>query len=448
MPSLMQEPTVPLHRDPEYDVEAGVSIGFLNRVIATALSSGALPSSFTFTAALRDEQLGARVDYSLRIGIRTAALFSAPNEDRQIGIRLIYEGLVTVQVRLDEWTFAAPAGPHVEPELDEKFETPFEGEFEATAQMELAAIDGARLVRISFARLLRADLHHIGDLLIGADFNELVRRVCERVAIVRLRTTFVLPKLNGLSGSLPAPLQWLLNSASGQIGAVDLKVVGGAPATDPDEIHLLLQADQNMGQQSYSAVRAFTGDAFDIGAAVSLRWLRQIEQDFWIGELIPRRFNDQGVPDPGGKVAIMRLSATFFPRTLQVRCSIRREFIGLPVNLDATLEVRPFLQNGLLYVDLVNSDIDLNLAWARQTAWSLVFFVVRDLIGRLVLRAVDELIEPWTQTLLEQFVQGRGIDLRRRFDWPGTPFKIDLWPSVIDITPRRLLIGADLRLHA
>ncbi|WP_374652321.1 hypothetical protein [Dongia sp.] len=436
-----------LKRNPEYDLQVGVREAFLNDALALAMSTGIVPSKFNSSLFIVEPTIDARVSTTVTLQILKAELFSAPAADRTIGLRVEYDGNIRTEVDLAEWTFQGPSGVYIDPGIDEDFDIPFKGTFEVTADLIVAEIDDSHLLTINFGRLTRFDLHNIGDLALGADFNELVRRIFERIGIVKLREKIRFPGLNGLAGSLPAPLKALLDSASGQLGLLDLKIVGGSSVQDPDEVHILLQAQQNLGHQSYADVQSLSKDQFDVAAAITLRWLQQIEQDFWLGDVIPRRFNDKGRPDQNGKIDVLRLSATFLKTTIQVRTSLQRKLVGLPIRVDATLEFRPRIDGGLLFVDLVSSDIDLGLGWARSTGWGLAFFVFRELAGRLLLRAVNVALEPWVNEQIEQFLDGRGVDLRRRILWTGTPFSVDLVPSVAMVSPQQLLLGARLQLQ-
>ncbi|WZV77977.1 hypothetical protein AAFM48_07605 [Burkholderia pseudomallei] len=57
------------------------------------------------------------------------------------------------------------------------------------------------------------------------------------------------------------------------------------------------------------------------------------------------------------------------------------------------------------------------------------------------------MLEPWADTVLSNFLNGKGIDLRRKIVWQGTPFKVDLYASFINITATELTFGLALNLH-
>jgi hypothetical protein len=445
MPPILKPMNSALVGNPEYDLDSGISEGFLNNTMAQALASGVIPRRFVTGNNISDPDLGCTINYRLECRVDSAIIFSEPSQARRIGVRLKYSGTIETEFKLEEWKFQSASGSYVDPTLDEPFATTFSGVLEATGEVTIAPVDDANVVSIQFSELLRADINNIGDLHFGPDVNELVRRIFERIGIVRLRTTFAFPRLNGLAGSLPGPLGELLGSASGQIGLVDLKVLGAQTAI-PDEIHLLLQAEQNLGHQRYQEVAAFTRYTFDVGLAVSQRWTRQILQDLWIGGTIPNRFNDQGRPDVGGQVHVTRLDITFLAGTVQVHATIARKAIGVPITLAATLQVRPYFSGGLMFIELIASDIDISLGWAVNTGWSMVFFALRDIVAKILLRGINELLEQWSLPILKQFIEGRGIDVRRRFKWAGTPFQVDISPVALEWTPTRVILGSNLQL--
>ncbi|GGD75343.1 hypothetical protein GCM10008012_19260 [Rhizobium anhuiense] len=419
---------------------------FLNRVIDFAITSGELPRRFKTNKSVVEPDLGATIGIEFECDFDVVELFSRAGVDRRIGIHIEYSGSIRSRFQLDEWTFSGPAGGYSDPALDESFICDFSGILEATADVSISGVGGAQIATVRFGQLLRADLNSIGDLTFGPAVNAIVRQIFERIGVVRLRTAFAFPALSGLAGSLPAPANEIFGTPSGQFGTTDLKVVGGQNAATPDEIHVLLEADQNVGHQHYSDVEAFTDGAFDVGLAVGYRWTRQVLQDLWAGGAIPIKFDDHGRPDSTGKVILHRVDFTFMEGSLQIHAQIGREVIGIPLELDATLEVAFRFSNDLLFVDLLASNIDINLGWAKSAGWAAVFFVVRDVIIRLMLRGVNEALDAWSLPLLQRFLDGLGIDLRQRFRLSGTPFQIDLLPNAITCGADAMLFGCRINL--
>ena len=446
MPVSVPTAQPPIFDGGDYDIQAGVALDFLNRVIEFAITSGDLPHQFKTQNSIVEPSLGVMVGLEFECNLDVVRLFSQVAEDRRIGIYIEYSGSIRSRFQLNEWTFNGPAGTYRDPALDELFICDFSGVLEATADVSISGVGGAQIVVIRFGQLLRADINNIGDLTFGPVVNEIVRQIFERIGVVRLRTTFAFPALSGLAGSLPAPTGEILGTPSGQFGTTDLKVVGGQDAATPDEIHVLLEADQNVGHQHYSEVEAFTGGAFDVGLSVGFRWARQVFQDLWVGGAIPTRFDDYGRPDRTGKVVLHRVDFTFMNGSLQIHARIGREMIGIPLELDATLEVEFRFSNNLLFVDLLASNIDINLGWAKSAGWATVFFVVRDVIVRLILRGVNEALDAWSLPLLQRFLDGLGIDLRQRFRLPGTPLQIDLLPNSIKCKADAILFGCRINL--
>ena len=70
-----------------------------------------------------------------------------------------------------------------------------------------------------------------------------------------------------------------------------------------------------------------------------------------------------------------------------------------------------------------------------------------EVIAQPVLRGVADVLEPIAEALLDAFLSGRTIDLRRHLAWSGTPFAVDLTPTEIVITARDIRLAAALGLH-
>jgi len=445
MPALVPTAHPSVFDGGDYDIQAGIALEFLNRLIGFAIVSGDLPHQFKSQNSIVEPDLGATVSLETQYVLDVVRLFSRAGVDRGIGIHIEYSGTIRSRFQLDKWSFNGLAGPSEDPALDEVFICDFSGVLEATAEVFISGVGGSQMAAIRFGQLLRADLNNIADLDFGPTMNEVVRQILERIGVVRLRTTFAFPALSGLVGSLPAPAGEILGTPSGQFGTTDLKVVGGREAR-LDEIHVLLEANQNVGRQHYGHVDAFTGGTSDVGLLIGYRWARQIFQDLWAGGAIPIQFDDHGRPDPTGKVVLHGIDFTFMDGSLQIHARIGREVIGIPVELDATLEVSFRFANDLLFVDLLASDIDINLGWAKSAGWASVFFIVRDVIVRLILRGVNEALDAWSLPVLQRFLDGLGIDVRQRFRLTGTPLQIDLRPSIIACKADAILFGCRINL--
>lgn len=185
----------------------------------------------------------------------------------------------------------------------------------------------------------------------------------------------------------------------------------------------------------------------DFGAQVSYRWLRQIAQDLWAGGQIPRRFTDAGVPDANGNVTVTAFDVTFFDGTLLMNATLSAVVSGFTLSANIVFEVSLKINQGILTAELVSLDIDFRATWSQNGAISLMFFVAYELVGRLILRAVDETLEEWTEPLLQKWISGLGIDLRRHFSIKGTPLSVDLVPTGLEITLTTVAIDAQIDVH-
>ena len=434
-------------RAPRYDLEGAVTIELLNRALDLAIRTGALPSSFTADFASHDDHLKLTLTTTITlrlIGPRLVAVAGAPH---RLGLQSDFAGEIVNRIVLSDWQIAAPAGPHLEPGLDRTVTVDLHGSFTATADAVPRAVDGKELVALSFAGLQALDIDTIDDVPQGPTFREAVRRVLDRIGVVALRTQLLYPALSGLPGSLPAPLHGLTDTFSGQAGLVDFKVVQ-QPDGSGGEVHLLLQAKTDLGQQDYDAVGPLCVPGADLAASVDAQWIREIMQDLWAGGLWPpRRFATNGRPDPDGPVEIRRIDLTLFDDgTMQIGVDLNGKVLGVPLELAVLVRIRPRIDAaGLLFADVVSVDTELD--WARAGALSLVFFVLRDIGGFLLLRAVDEALGHWTAALLEQYLAGKGIALARHFAWSGTPFTVDLGARWLRVTSDSLTLGANLAIH-
>ncbi|HYD05913.1 MAG TPA: hypothetical protein VEC60_09310 [Reyranella sp.] len=433
-------------RRPEYDLQIALTNDLLDRALAAAFAAGLLPSHFATSISAADGDLGLTVRADLGLGVSDVHFFS-PGADREIGLRAKWQGELVIRVTLAEWRFDTPAGPYVDPGLEEVFTIPFEGDFAASADIVLVQLGQVQALTVNFARLYTLGIKRIGDLVPGRDFTEVLRLALERIAVVALRTEVRFPALNGLAASLPAPARAVTDSQSGRIGATELKVVTGTAAA-PESVQLLIQARQNMGQQSYPDVVAVAAGRSDLAVFLSLRFLAQILQDLWVGQVIPRRFDDNGHPDPGGSVTLDRLSfTTTATGELRVRATVNRKVIGIPAALTATVELTPSVEDGRLVARDVDIDLDVSLGWARAAGMGALFFVLYQIVAHILLRAFADILEPWAADKLEAFLEGQSIDLRRQIAWQGTPLRLDLAPAHIEAAPTGVLVGLALNIH-
>jgi hypothetical protein len=449
MPAVSSIPVTPAgEHSTGYDLQVSLSEDFLNRVIAAAIASGALPSSFAMNAGFADDDIALTTKADLTLRWSDIALYSEAGQNQEIGIRAKWAGTLVIRITMAEWKISTAADSYTDPALDQTFTIPFAGDFAATADVLLKQLSDNQLLTVSFARLDKLDIARIGDLKPGKDFTEFVRLVIERIAVVALRKSFLFPSLNALAGSLPGPAGEILEARSAQIGATDFKVTTADDAGAPDEIQLLMQARQNLGQQAYQSVQSVVTGGGDIAIGVSTTLLNQLLYDFWLGSIIPYRLDDSGKLDPNGKVTVERVSfTTFDDGRVLIRGTARRDLIGIPVSLTASVIMKPVMSGGMLSVGNVDVTLDVNFDWAKAAGVTLVFLVLYEVIARLVLRGVADILEPVAESLLDAFLSGKTIDLRRKLDWNGMPFSADLTPTQLAITAREIRIAAALGLH-
>ncbi|WP_316164972.1 MULTISPECIES: hypothetical protein [unclassified Bradyrhizobium] len=407
-----------------YDLEASLDHRFLSAILMHALASGVIPSHFETGFSFSDGNLGLSIKTRLLVQVDQASVIHIRGRDRSVGLSVSYSGFIENSIDLADWTIATPdGGTYTESGLNRTFDVPFSGKLVAIASLSFAAVGSSNLLIISFAGLADLSMHNIGDLAIGAKFNELIRQVFERIWVVTLRTQITFPNLNGLAGSLPAPAKQIFDSDAGQLGLLDLKdVAGGAPSRE--ELHVLLEADQNLGHQSYSADVVFA-QGFDFAVGVGSRWLKQILQDLWIGGVIPTVFDNAGKPDPAGEVFLTELDITLFDGSIQFSATLQKTVV-VPIAVKAVIELAPQAKGGLISFRVVNTNIDIGLPWAVAGGWASVFFVVWEVMLKMVLRAADAILDPWAQSQLQKFLDDQTIQLTPAIQWSGTPYKIDL----------------------
>ncbi|ESW67182.1 hypothetical protein X771_15045 [Mesorhizobium sp. LSJC277A00] len=422
-----------------FDLEASIEHKFLSDVLMHALSSGLIPSDFETGFSFSEGSLGLDVKSRLLAHIDDASIVHVRGQDRVIGLELSYSGVIENTIGLSEWTINLPdGGTYVDPAINHTFRLPFKGKLTAAASLNFHTLGNSNLLVIAFTGLTDLSLHNIGDLAIGARFNELIRQVFERIWVVTLRTQIALPNLNGLAGSLPAPANEIFGSDAGQLGLLDVKdVVGGKPSRE--ELHVLLEADQNLGHQSYASVAVLPrGFAFAVG--VGSRWLKQILQDLWIGGVIPTTFDNSGKPDPAGDVFLTELDVTLFDGTIQFSATLQKTII-IPIAVKAVIELEPKAAAGLISFRVVATNIDISLPWAVAGGWAAVFFVLWEAILKMVLRGADAVLAPWAQSQLQKFLNDQTIELKPSIQWTGTPYTVDLAVNGLLAGRERLIAG-------
>lgn len=422
-----------------FDLEASLDHSFLSAVLELALSSGVIPSKFETGFSFSDGTLGLSVRTRLAAQIDDASIVHVAGRDRALGLAVSYSGIIENTINLAEWAVNTPdGGVYTDPAINQTFQVPFSGKLTAIASLGFDPIGNSNLIVIAFAGLTDLSLHNIGDLEVGANFNELIRLMFERIWVVTLRTQITFPNLNGLAGSLPAPANVIFGSDAGQLGLLDLKdVAGGKPAYE--ELHVLLQADQNLGRQSYTN-DAILPEQFDFAVGVGSRWLRQILQDLWIGGVIPTTFDDSGKPDPGGNVFLTELDVTIFDGTIQFSATLEKTIV-FPIAVKAVIELEPRATAGLISFRVVATNIDISLPWAVAGGWAAVFFVLWEAILRMALRGADAILAPWAQSQLQKFLDDQTIELKPVIVWTGTPYTIELAVDGLLASRERLIAG-------
>ena len=374
MPAVPSTPIIPAGQHSDgYDLQVSLSEDFLNRTIATAIGAGVLPSSFAMSYGLADDDIALTAKADLTVKWSNIDLYSEVGQDQKIGLKANWNGTLVIRVTMADWKISSAAGAYTDPGLDQTFTIPFNGDFAATAAVTLKQLGDQEVLAVSFACLEKLDVARIGDLAPGRDFTEFMRLTIERIAVVALRKSFLFPALNALAGSLPSPVGEILDARSAQIGATDFKVTsagGGAP----DEIQLLLQAKQNLGQQAYQSVQSVVTNGGDIAIGISTTLLNQLLYDFWLGSVIPYRFDDSGKLDPNGKVTVERVSfTTFDDGRLLIRGTAQRDLIGIPVALTASVVLEPTIAGGVLSVGNVDVTVGADFGWAKAAGITLVF---------------------------------------------------------------------------
>lgn len=429
-------------RFPLYDLQGAVTLDFLNRALKLAFQTGILPTEFSFTTSFHDDNLQLSNTTTLTLLIVAPTLFGEPGSPHQIGLKSAFTGNIVSNTIMAELHISTPSGDHIEPGLNQSTKLTFKGNFAATANVMLSSVNDKELVSLSFADLLELDIGIIDDIPQGANFKETLRRVFSRINVVALRTQILYPKINGLPGSLPTPFRQLTDTFSGQSGVFDFKVVNRNDGMG-SEMHVLFEALVNLGRQSYDSVKGICSTNTDLSISVDYQWMREILQDFWSGgQWPPRKFNTRGEPDQNGTIVINKIDFTLFDDS---SIQIGTEITNISLNLTVIIRVKPRIESGMLFVDVLNINTDIE--WAKSSALSIIFFVLRDLGGFLILRAVDEILDKWTMQQLNDYLNGKGIDLRRSFAWTGTPFKLDLIGSEIGVTSINLTFGAKLAIH-
>lgn len=228
-----------------YDLQGGVTTAFLDRVLAAAINTGILPNKFTATVIHDDTDLGLTVKIDVGVEIEHLSFFTEEGQYHQIGLAGDFTGTLTITTTLTEWSFTSVIGGYTDPALSDETTLPFSGNFRATGEVTFVNVSGSNMVQIGFSGLESFDFQQIGPLQPGPALTEVVRRVAERIGVVALRTQVKFGPLGGLPGSLPAPSDAILPTASGVLGSIDLKVVEGSSAGLTDEIQVVVQSQQN-----------------------------------------------------------------------------------------------------------------------------------------------------------------------------------------------------------
>lgn len=426
-----------------YDLTASMSEAFLNRILEACISAGIVPVHFS-GGPVGGTSAALRMNHQERfeLDLIDPALFVETGNTKHVGIRSDFRGSATVDVHFEEWRLSGTPGGHVEPAEDFGFTIPFEGHFEATGRLEFRDEDNERLLVLSFAQLGHLDIIKIGDLPPGPRFTEVVRRVVERIAVTELRLAIRVPQVNGLIMSMPTPLRYIFDAQSAQIGSIDVKVVDVPRQNTGDELQMLVQAEQNVGWEDYDGSSSHTG-THDLAIVLSHRWLQQLRTDFWIGGVIPRFFDDSGMPRSNGPIHLKRFSFTLTRNgTLVARIRASRSFLGITVSANVRIEATLVAAVGVLHVRDVSVDVNPFVEWARPVGLSSLFFILYQLLASALLRGVNVFLKPWAEEQVQEFLESFTIQLRSDVKIRDTRITCSVEASEIKIDPSAITMAA------
>ncbi len=424
----------------EYDLQSSITEKFINRLLTAAIDAGLIPVNYTVAGGFINDQIKMKSTHNVDISIDDVKFFTETNSPTEIGLKSFFSGNIHIELTFDDWNISGNEDSHVDFGYTEIFDIPFSGDFAAIVSIIIVDDESSesRLLIAQLSQLQRFNIFNIGALEPGPDFSEFVRRISDRILIQEIRESFHLPDLDGLLLSMPTPLKALLNARSGRLGSLDLKVID---TTDPcigDELQLLILNKLNIGLGLYDKVDSIISDNQDIAIVVGYRWLSQIQQDFWLGNIIPRQFSDKGKPNLNGKVFLERFQLVFASDgLLRLRVTLRRKTIGIPLRVNVTIDVKPFIENKSLKIRV--TDTDATFEWADNAAKSSLFYGIYELLIRMLLRGFNVLADPVSDVLLTKFLDGQGIEIGMNFRIPKTPYRLEIMPHRFLITRSNVL---------
>lgn len=429
---------------PSFDLQAAASEVLLNDLLRVQVNAGIIPTSFEVRGGFSELRVNASENHSVKLRIVNPKLLVETGNPRRIGLTADYEGEIFCHLSLAEWVIDTPQGQMRDPAIEESWSIPFSGRVQAFANVLIAESSGGRHLSVSFQELHHLSINQIGDLEPGAVFTEVVRRCIERIAVVKLRREILLPDIGGLAGSLPAPLNELLSVQHGQIGLVDLKVTDSTDE-NADGIHILFQASQNVGEQSYDLVHPINAARREIAVVLTSRWIDQIRNDFWQGGLIPRRFSDAGIPSANGSVLLENAQLVGQPNgTALVRVRLRRNVGPFPVVVSAELTFRPFFNHGVLQIQVIDVKVTPDTEWGGRGLYGVAFLLLFSVLAKAAVRGVNFILQDWVEAQVTEFIENQRIDLNFSFPWEEAKVTASVEPSDLTVSVEEWSFGLNI----
>lgn len=428
----------------KYALEAAVAEQLLNRLLLLLISSGKYPTSFLSTGGMTDETIEFTERHRIALDIRKIEVFTETGGSRKLGLHVEFTAEVATEVEFKEWRDAA-SGALIDAALSDRFTIPIAGSFDAIGELSIQSSGGRQHVVLGFASLKELKIIHLGDLIPGPDFTELMRVLLERIAVTELRLEYTLPSLPGLPVSLPFPEGSLLDLPCAELGLLDFKSCD-APGDSKDDFHVLMQTSLNQGDERFSAVSNRSSASVDVALAISAKFIGQVKQELWQYKLIPRLFNDSGLPDSKGVNEITYLSLT--PRASGVigfRVDMRRPFLGGHINAKVMVEARPYIKDGIFRLDVLNEDV--SLGWAALPGRATIFMLIYQVLLSSLFRGVDLLIDKWTDELIREFLEDLSIDVKQRFAWAEPGMYVMILPNAFHVSDLELSCSAAIKFN-
>lgn len=378
---------------------------FLNRLLKALYLHKVFPTHFVGQLSRTEPRYGITITFDYELDIGEPTLYLDTGTAGGVGFR----GTVTGELRLAAGFEPRPGEPALPPL---RKVIPVQAEFEAVVRLALVTAGEQ-----SFLELVFIDLPDLKLELQMEPFphNELVSRLVKRGLLVKLRNQVK-----------RIPISQLIETftlGGWAVAEPALRIIDGPD--EYDSVTVAMNTFPNRGLGRPDELNDFTNAperSFDFGLGVNQALLLQTLDRAWQRGQIPRRFDDEGRPNPNGLNTVSRFAFDLQDGRILLSVFARRQAGPVEPEIGVHAIARIQFADGDLRVDL--SDVRIEYPWLMHLLGFLVLNVVWLIVFRMLDGFLGRLVEREGESALDDFLRNNLLRLSFEGIVPGTNLKL------------------------